>query len=228
MAQVKIANKTPVTPMVEGTSVMPRQRPKGTSAAPLTLNNLPLTLSPSPTTVKKSQSPVTSSDNHYHSFQQKPALVQQNFTTNTNYPAGFPASAQSFSPVPVFQNTQTFFTSSQQETSEKHLENLFQSSIYPDPFRDDGSVRGEAGGTVPASDTHVPVSFVSPTSPEQPRMGSGALNQNLLGGQIKPGLVESTSQCMVGGGNGDSPPSSPCQSIKGHRRNMSDTTAFNK
>lgn len=228
LAQVKVTSKTPVAPIPEGTSVMPRQRPKGSSAAPLNLNNLPLTLSPSPTAVKKSQSPVAT-DNHYHSFQQKLNLVQQNYTTTTSYPASFPVTTQSFSPVPIFQNTQTFFSSSQQDTSEKQLENLFQSSIYPDPFRDDSGVKLDTLGNTPLSDTHVPPNFTSPTSPEQPRMGSGVISQTMLSGQVKQGLVESTSQCMVGANSGDTSPTSPSLNLpKGHRRNMSDTTAFNK
>lgn len=227
---VKVTSKTPTAPFVEGTSVMPRQRPKGSSAAPLHLNNIPLTLSPSPTTVKKSQSPVTSSDNQYQSFPQKSTVAQTNFATNTNYPTNFPAGTQSFSPVPGFQNAQTFFPSSQPEANEKQLENLFQSSIYPDPFRDEtgGKMEFEAGNT-PASDTHVPPNFSSPTSPERPRMGSGIMTQNILSGQVKQGLVESTSQSVVGASSGNTPPTSPSLAIpKGHRRNMSDTTAFNK
>lgn len=76
-AQIKVTNKAMVAPIVEGTSVMPRQRPKGSSSAPLNLNSLPLTLSPSPTTVKKPESPVAES--HFQSFQQKP-VPQPPFT----------------------------------------------------------------------------------------------------------------------------------------------------
>ncbi|KAF5290296.1 hypothetical protein FQR65_LT11630 [Abscondita terminalis] len=187
-AQVKSVPKATTAPLVEGTSVMPRQRPKGSSATPLNLTNLPLTLSPSPTTTKKSQSPVTF-DNQFRMNQQ-------------NYPP--PVAFSSPSP---FQNTQ-FFPAPNQE-SEK-FDNLFQSSIYPDPFRDEGNVEEELI-------SNVPVSVASPNTPDQNVLGSNGLLST------KNVLAESTSQSMVG--TTETPPNSPA---KGHRRNMSDTTAFNK
>ncbi|KAJ8944739.1 hypothetical protein NQ314_009392 [Rhamnusium bicolor] len=185
--QIKVVNKATVVPVVEGTSVMPRQRPKGSSTTPLNLNNIPLTISPSPTSAKKSQSPVA----------QLPQ--QQNF----------------------------------QELPQPHLESLFQSSIYPDPFRDDtaspatitdvnnGNKTDNFSNQSPAG---VPVNVVSPISPENSLFGSGNINQGLAS-QLKSGLTESSS--IVGPSN--TPPSTPTLSLpKGHRRNMSDTTAFNK
>lgn len=71
------------------------------------------------------------------------------------------------------------------------------------------------------------VSFVSPESPEKMLLGSGSMSQGFMGAQVKHGLVESTSQCVMS--SSDTPPSSPSLAApKGHRRNMSDTTAFNK
>ncbi|KAK5640382.1 hypothetical protein RI129_011193 [Pyrocoelia pectoralis] len=199
-AQVKTMTKPSSVPLVEGTSVMPRQRPKGSSANPLTLNNLPLTLSPSPTTTKKSQSPVTFVDSQFQSINQQ------------TYPP------VTFSTTSPFQNPQTFFPVPNQEPAEKHFDNLFQSSIYPDPFRDESKIDNEA------SQRNVPVNIVSPVTPDQTLLGSGNL---LSGASAKMGLAESTSQSMVG--TSDTPPNSPSLSApKGHRRNMSDTTAFNK
>lgn len=201
--QVKVVNKTASAPMVEGTSVMPRQRPKGASTTPLNLSNLPLALNPSPTTVKKSQSPVTS-DSQFQAFSSsKSGLSQPTYPPVTTYSV-FPA------------NSQAFFTPAQ-EVPEKHLETLFQSSVYPDPFRDEKS-EFDSAGSLPDAPGSVP----SPNSPDAPGIMVG--NQGL---SVKPGLVESTSQCVVG--TADTPPSTPNLVVpKGHRRNMSDTTAFNK
>ncbi|KYB28782.1 AP2-associated protein kinase 1-like Protein [Tribolium castaneum] len=178
-AQVKVYNKTPAAPIVEGTSVMPRQRPKGSSTTPLNLNNIPLTLSPSPTTSKKSQSPVT----------QPPV---------TTYPSNF-QTQPTFEPV-------------------KQLDSLFQSSIYPDPFRDDNNATESPTNEANNGGAQVK----SPASPENPLFGSGNLNQ---GAPAKPSLTESSSYV----GATMTPPSTPTLAVpKGHRRNMSDTTAFNK
>ncbi|KAF5280987.1 hypothetical protein FQA39_LY05192 [Lamprigera yunnana] len=187
--QTKSVAKSITVPLVESTSVTPRQRPKGSSANPLTLSNLPLTLSPSPTTIKKSQSPVTF-DNQFRSINQQ------------NYPL-------TFSSTSPFQSTQ-FFPAPNPETEK--FDNLFQSSIYPDPFRDESKLEEEL---IPSN---VPVNVVSPSTPEQTMMSGNLLP---IG---KAALAESTSQSMVGGA--ETPPNSPAS--KGHRRNMSDTTAFNK
>lgn len=211
--QVK-TNKTTVAPTIEGTSVMPRQRPKASSSTPLNLTNLPLTLSPSPTTAKKSQSPVISTtDNQFQAFQSKANVIQQTFPTNNQI---FPATSQSFSPA--FQTTQFF--SSSQENPEKNLENLFQSSIYPDPFRDE-SATSPSMSKKSSYDADSQVSVTSPVSPNQ-SFNSSALGLNAP----KQGLVESASQSLMGTTN--TPPTSPSASQRGHRRNMSDTSAFNK
>lgn len=213
---VKVSSKPNVVPTVEGTSVMPRQRPKGSSIQPLTLNNIPLTLSPSPTTVKKPQSPVTSTD--FSSF-------AQNFVPNTTY-SSFPQQ-----PIPAtFQNSQTYFPSSQ-EVHEKTFDNLFQSSIYPDPFRDDTNASPSLPLTVRSefdpSKTEPANVVTSPMSPDRYAIGGCGTPQGLYSGQLKHGMMESSSQCIVS--SSDTPPNSPSLSIpKGHRRNMSDTTAFNK
>lgn len=201
-AQVKVFNKVQSTPMVEGTSVMPRQRPKGSSATPLNLNNIPLTLSPSPT-IKKSQSPIT----------------QLNFQPNITNPPNFQTlstTSSEYSP-----NQSAFFPPAQKPPS-KHLDSLFQSSIYPDPFRDDLS-------SSPTNDTNsgnkqetglTANNVISPTSLEKP-LFTDNLNQISQG----KGLTESSNYV----GATLTPPSTPTLAVpKGHRRNMSDTTAFNK
>ena len=213
-AQVKVYNKAPAAPVVEGTSVMPRQRPKGSSTTPLNLNTLPLTLSPSPTTSKKSQSPV----------------AQPNFQSNVTYPSGFQSAATA---APDYQPS--FFPPTNPEPANKQqLDSLFQSSIYPDPFRDDGAAESptNAGAGDGANGNKqegfavqgaaAAAAVISPVSPENPLFGSGNLSQ--MGGQ-PTGMTESSNYV----GATMTPPSTPTLAVpKGHRRNMSDTTAFNK
>lgn len=211
--QIKVVSKTPTVPLIEGTSVMPRQRPKGSSTTPLTLNNIPLTICPSPTnSTKKSQSPA------------------QNIQ-------------QSFSPAPQDNKQQhAFFTNTQQQSSStttattttefphKQLESLFESSLYPDPFRDT-TAGGAAAMVGTPSPTTVPETIetfpnngpvVTPVSPENPLFGSGSLNHDIV---TKSGLTESSSFVA----STATPPTTPTLAVpKGHRRNMSDTTAFNK
>ncbi|KAJ8919930.1 hypothetical protein NQ315_006459 [Exocentrus adspersus] len=200
--QFKVINKAPVVAAVEGTSVMPRQRPKGSSSTPLNLNNIPLTISPSPTSIKKSQSPVSQPPNF-----QVPG--------NVSYTAPFNSNAQTFSPTKPF-------------LPQPHLDSLFQSSVYPDPFRDDAAASPTDVTNGNKADNYqnqspAGVGVTSPMSPENPLFGSGSINHGIA--SLKSGLTESSN--VVGATN--TPPTTPTLSVpKGHRRNMSDTTAFNK
>lgn len=208
--QIKVTNKVPAAPVVESTSVIPRQRPKAATSAPLNLSNLPIALNSSPTTIKTSQSPVFSNENT-RSFSPKSGHTQQNFPTFAPATQSFPTTAS------AFPNQPNFFPSSQ-SVVEKDFDTLFQSTAYPDPFRDD--VAAESNNTCEignqaTDDTKSP--------DENTLLSSGVIGQGLP----RQGKVESTSQCIVGGSN--TPPSTPALSVpKGHRRNMSDTTAFNK
>nr|XP_023024483.1 uncharacterized protein LOC111512577 [Leptinotarsa decemlineata] len=209
--QIKSINKTPSAPIIESTSVMPRQRPKGSSATPLNLSNIPLNICPSPTLTKKSQSPVGSNS-------------QGNLPYTPTFPTTVNSNNPSFSP--------NFFSTS--DLPQPHLDSLFQSSIYPDPFRDDTATASPTTVTdvsngnkmdnfVSQAPTSLPVNVISSILPENTLFGSGSINQG-ISLQMKSGLTESTNVIA-----GNSPSASPTLSIpKGHRRNMSDTTAFNK
>lgn len=221
-AQVKVTAKISNVPIVEGTSVMPRQRPKGTSATPLNLANIPLTISPSPTTsIKRSQSPIAQSS------------MQQNIQGNTPQPSAFPnnnTNVLKYTSTTEYQTQITFF--SNPNPPQPQLDSLFQSSIYPDPFRDEivmhsptskgditsdyraDSYMNEVVPTMPLD--------LSPVSPGNPLFDADNINQKRT--QVKSGLTE--SNYIVGT---NTPPCSPTLSVpKGHRRNMSDTTAFSK
>lgn len=235
---IKVTSKQTAAPVVEGTSVMPRQRPKGNPNQPLS-TVLPITISASPTNIpKKSQSPVTTTETFpTNTFQNFPPI--QTFQTSPNYQT--PVTTSAFHPQ------QTFFQqNSSQEKTDNSLDNLFQSSVYPDPFRDETPKKIEIEMKVASSInniqkvdscilpevkhvsamSYIQSDTVSPNGTEMSGQ-SGLLTGNGQGKTVK-GLnskMESSSQCMMA----ESPATSPTLTVpKGHRRNMSDTTAFNK
>lgn len=218
---MKVSTKAPsASHQVEGTSVMPRQRPKGASTTPLNLSNIPLTISSSPTSIKRTQSPVA------------PTTVQSSVQGNPSFTSSFPSTNNPpYLPVSEYQSNPTFFPSN--EIPQPQLESLFQSSVYPDPFRDE--IASSSPTTVIETNTEsnqddfvnqvvpsIPLNL-SPVSPDNPLFGSGTINQGRVS-YVKSGLIESSG---ILGTN--TPPSSPTLSVpKGHRRNMSETTAFSK
>lgn len=216
---MKVTTKTPTTPhQVEGTSVMPRQRPKGTSTTPFNLTNIPLTISSSPTSSKRSQSPVTQ------------VSVPQNVQGNASFMLSFPANTNpNYLSISDYQDNATIFFQNS-DLPQPHLESLFQSSVYPDPFRDELATSSPTTVIDFNNETKcdivpsIPLNL-SPVSPDNPLFGSGSIIQRRTP-HIKSGLTESTSIVDTGT---NTPPSSPSLSVpKGHRRNMSDTTAFSK
>lgn len=138
---------------------------------------------------------------------------------------------------------------------------MFQSSVYPDPFRDEAALLKNVPTKVDVEPQHLKIASsinnmqkveacilpevkhistmsyiqpdtVSPTANADRTLISGPVNVLTGNGQgkvVKTGgmisKMESSSQNMMV----ETPPASPTLSIpKGHRRNMSDTTAFNK
>ncbi|XP_030761493.1 LOW QUALITY PROTEIN: AP2-associated protein kinase 1 [Sitophilus oryzae] len=214
----------PTGPIVESTSVMPRQRPKATATAPLNLNSIPLNISSSPGSSKKSQnsqSPNTQSNPVPFQAAPPPGNVPSTFSNSPAFPDFGPSD---------------YFSPQSQAGSElppQQLDSLFQSSMYPDPFRDDhggasptaSDTNGNKGGeSFPMQVGGMGINIVTPTSSDNPLFGSGNLGHG-TSPLLKSGLTESIAVM----GSTNTPPSSPSLSIpKGHRRNMSDTTAFNK
>lgn len=267
--------KTTTAPIVEGTSVMPRQRPKGSASQPLSCA-LPLAISASPTNIpKKPQSPITTTETSTFA----PNVAFQNFPPiQTTFQISPSSQVLPVTTNNAFNPTQTFFSpNSSQERQNNSLDNLFQSSVYPDPFRDESQhnltqfepnqsnvtkfdstqqnitskfdsipanvtskVEVESQQIIIASSINniqIPdacilpevkhistVSYIpdssSPTSVEK-LVGNGN-NKQKIGLNSK---MESSSQCMMA----ETPPLSPTLTVpRGHRRNMSDTSAFNK
>lgn len=164
-----------IIPIVEGTSVMPRQRPKGNTATPLNLTSIPLNISSSPGSSKKSQS--SQSPNTQSSqvpFQNVPSSnVPHAFSNSPAFP--------DFGPSDYFQSSQ-----GGTDLPPQQLDSLFQSSIYPDPFRDDLSA-----SSVPSADNNgnksdsfqvqgpTGINIVSPVTSENPLFGSGSLGHGV-------------------------------------------------
>lgn len=243
--------------LTEGTSVMPRQRPKGGSTQPLSLGNIPLPLSPSPTANKRpttTSSPTAQSQVGEFPTVFSPTLTSP--TTSSNAPpiASFPVIpagtveegaeadfATAFPPVDDFVAADVvvartvgqqggsgdYLPNQQIGADERGLDTLFDSTLYPDPFRDENLHTQISAASVPKQAVSA---AGSPLSPTDVTIASVA-NTNtgpLIGGQ-------SASQCLIGSNSSDTPsPSndSPTSGIgapsRGHRRNMSDTSAFNK
>ncbi|KAL0280980.1 UNVERIFIED_CONTAM: hypothetical protein PYX00_002119 [Menopon gallinae] len=184
-------------PQAEGTSVTPRQRPKGG-------HNLPPALS-GPRRQIVNQSP-SNLDNNLNAFQPsagqiqsqnvafQPAQAQSVITKsgfNNQFPCSFP---ETVPPAPPYFEAQFDGESAPSLASphvispegSKPVDNLFQNTVYPDPFREEGQRDSlTPGGLGPAAHT----------------------------------LSQTITKVNSEGGS----PSS-----HGHRRNVSDTSAFNK
>lgn len=196
-----ISGKTNSAPLVESTSVIPRQRPKGTATTPLNLKNLPLNISPSPTSSKKSQSPVAPTVSPSYSV-----------STSSVAPQGISQTAsENPSFVPEFHNQPpaTFNAVNCSEVVQDDLDQLFESG-YSDPFKDDAQASTPPFNPAEAETTQGGNPITISLSSQNQR------NFDL-------GDVSSTINIP------HTPPSTPTMCVtKGHRRNMSDTTAFNK
>ncbi|KAJ4441644.1 hypothetical protein ANN_11502, partial [Periplaneta americana] len=265
---VKVTKQT-VAPVVEGTSVAPRQRPKGGQPLPVgvlpipiassqvvsagptrrqaahlplpSLSQSPVSMNGAPAATSEPSPPVTSvptstssgSNTHQapvqsvpssNSHQHPPTLpypnqatpVQQTFfpspvATSVNFDprvAGNPSSSHSSVAAASVQGHATAPVKTTKNSKES-LESLFPTTGFPDPFRDDGG-----------SENCPPAPQGPPPVPPPPSL-------NLPLTTPKPGAhkLESVSQCIATA----TPPSSPTLAPpRGHRRNMSDTSAFNK
>ena len=206
-------------PIVEsGTSVAPRQRPNG-SVQPVS-HTLPLVAPPSPSPRNNLSSPVPSaaippSQSADTQEQITPAAEEaQPFTAQ--FQANFPpiASGQ----PPVTPQAQQPFSQPSQSTSNSatninqldggksdDLDSLFESK-FPDPFRETAASAAKADSS---SSGNIAVStniFAQPQDVVMPL-------------EIVAGTPTKTTAQMLG---------APKVNPGGHRRNMSDTSAFNK
>ncbi|KDR18287.1 AP2-associated protein kinase 1 [Zootermopsis nevadensis] len=215
---VKVTKQT-VAPVVEGTSVAPRQRPKGGQPLPVG-GVLPIPLGSSPVPVagttrrqtgplplpSLSQSPVPMNGAPAATNEPLPAPVTPvpsvtSSGPSSHQPPSQPLPATNTAPVAHPHSATHQATPVQTES----LEALFPASGFPDPFQDDGGGENCPQGPPPVP----PSSFNLPAVTSKPAAHK----------------LESVSQCIAT----VTPPSSPTLAApRGHRRNMSDTSAFNK
>lgn len=199
----RLASNKVAIPLPEaGTSVVPRQRPKG-SIQPA--HTLPLVAPPSPSprnTLSSPSIPPPQTDSEPFSAQ-----FQANFPPVSNVVAAVPTPTQ---PLPAalsqqspttsttvpFPTSQTSNQSASLSVDSDRLENLFQSK-FPDPFTEPTTPSGHgSGGLFPL--------------PVQQHQQDIVMPLELAGTPTNSGQIFLAAPKV------------------GHRRNMSDTTAFNK
>lgn len=188
-----------------GTSVAPRSRPKGSSTVH-GQNALGLGLPPSPLPRQNITSP-----------QPQPVVeqFQANFPAMPTVAASTPAVAASATAAVGPASTGTATAS----TSTTAVNSLFESSVYPDPFNENAPTAAAGAATTTATTTN---SAIAPSTD--------------VGNEQLPEATVNDLSTSAGGGGGTptkhmlTPPKSNAAAggVGGHRRNVSDTSAFNK
>lgn len=219
VAAAKAAKPQSVNIVESGTSVAPRQRPKGSSAVH-PQKPLGLGLPPSPLPRNNITSPQP----------QQPVLEQ----FQAHFPAITPAIPPP-APPPSLNTTQQQTTEAVVEVlssatlndaknpAPEMLNSLFESSVYPDPFSESSPTPNAQPSETATNVDVLKVAATDITNLDSSSNINTAANATTF-----------TSAVAVAGGDNAitqllSPPKSSHNSnISGHRRNVSDTSAFNK
>lgn len=221
-AHTKAAASKMAIPVPEaGTSVAPRQRPKG-SAQPS--HNLPLVAPPSPSPRNTVSSPSIPSV----PANAEPAVLPVIEPFPTQFQANFPAviTPPSGVPPPIASNHTTILPQTTSAPMASVLErsqapsldsepmstNLFPTS-FADPFVETATARVAAART--------------PSNPSSLSGSGNALFTAALAAENSIAFVATPDGDTLSGGLG-STLDAPRGAVAGHRRNMSDTSAFNK
>lgn len=205
-----------------GTSVAPRQRPKG-SIQPST-HNLPIVAPPSPSPRNTLSSPVPPGAQAQPNSQSAETTPQQfqgaeepafNAQFQANFPP-VPPPAAAGTPQYALANSQSNSVTNMNQidaaTDPKNLDSLFESK-FPDPFReqeDDGAPHPAhigSSGAIGGGDATKPSTLGSQHDVVMPL-------ENIASTPTKANI-----QQLLG---------APKVPVAGHRRNVSDTSAFNK
>ncbi|XP_037957091.1 serine-rich adhesin for platelets [Teleopsis dalmanni] len=201
-AAAKVVKPQSVSIVESGTSVAPRQRPKGSSAVH-GQNPLGLGLPPSPLPRNNITSPQP----------QQPVIeqFQTNFPNMPPPPAAPSASTVQQQTATIGNTVNAVATPSVTTAPAEVLNSLFESSVYPDPFSE---------SSLPPQNSEVldqAVITVIPDSTSHDVTGSNVVTA--------PAAVTPVKRML-------SPPkvgvSTNMPNATGHRRNVSDTSAFNK
>ncbi|KAM0735983.1 AP2-associated protein kinase 1 [Formica fusca] len=254
-SSVKTPKPAPIATAVEGTSVTPRQRPKGqaVSTGPISLSGQIVGQisgqgNQAQTTPGNSISYVQVSP-HVCTPNQNVSFVQPSQGQPSQSPMISHSPLTQQSPVTVQDKNAFYFDSRQHDTrtnvNEKNLEALFPSSGYPDPFKDDATAMPPptkipppvapkpgkilpklSNPSYPSSSKYPPVASI----PSKLSISTGP-NKATPPTQVTPPAlpkpVNKTESLSQNISSSTSPPDSPTLSSR-HRRNVSDTSAFNK
>ncbi|XP_050464668.1 uncharacterized protein LOC126858418 isoform X1 [Cataglyphis hispanica] len=253
-SSVKTPKPAPIATTVEGTSVTPRQRPKGqaVSTGPISLSGQIVGQisgqgNQAQNTPGNSISYVQVSP-HVCTPNQNVPFVQPSQGQPSQSPMISHSPLTQQSPVTVQDKNAFYFDSRQHDTrtnvNEKNLEALFPSSGYPDPFKDDTTamppptkipppVAPKPGKILPKlSNPSYPSSSKYPpvaSLPSKLSISTGP-NKATPPTQVTPPAlpkpVNKTESLSQNISSSTSPPDSPTLSSR-HRRNVSDTSAFN-
>ncbi|XP_053980452.1 AP2-associated protein kinase 1 isoform X1 [Hylaeus volcanicus] len=271
---VKTPKPSPVS-TVEGTTVTPRQRPKGqaVSTGPISLSGQIVSqISGQGNQAQSQNSGMPTSyvqigqtylgQNAQQTVQSLPVNPQismqspftqassQACTPGQNVPFPQTQSQPSQSPMirqsPVtVQEKSTYYFNSKSTTNEENLEALFPPSGYPDPFKDDTRtmppptkipppVAPKPSKTLPKASnvpaTSGPPSKFAPVTPISSKLSisTGPNKVTPITPPTLPKPVNKTESLSQNISSSASPPDSPTLSSARHRRNVSDTSAFNK
>ncbi|XP_011173537.1 uncharacterized protein LOC105205737 isoform X2 [Solenopsis invicta] len=260
-ASVKTPKPTPIATTVEGTSVTPRQRPKGqaVSTGPISLSGQIV----GQISGQGNQTPQTTPANSISYVQVSPQVCSQSvpFGQSQGQPSQYGQSQSPMishspltqqSPVTVQDKNAFYFDSRQHDATrattnvnEKNLEALFPASGYPDPFKDDTRAMPPpakipppvapkpskilpklSNPNYPSSSKYPPVTSL-PSKLSLPT-GSNMTTPSTVTPTALPKPVNKTESLSQNISSSISPPDSPTLSSSRHRRNVSDTSAFNK
>ncbi|XP_011335247.1 AP2-associated protein kinase 1 isoform X2 [Ooceraea biroi] len=261
-SSVKTPKPISITTTVEGTSVTPRQRPKGqaVSTGPISLSGQIVGQisgqgsqsqnTPGNSLTYVQVSPHVCTPNQNVPFGQSPGQPSQYNQSQSPMISHSPLTQQS--PVTVQDKSAFYFDSRQHDArtttnvTEKTLEALFPSSGYPDPFKDDARVMPPptkipppvapkpgkilpklSNPSYPSSSKYPPVTSL-PSKLSIPTTGPNKVTSSTVTPPALPKPVNKTESLSQNISSSISPPDSPTLSSSRHRRNVSDTSAFNK
>ncbi|KAK3923687.1 AP2-associated protein kinase 1 [Frankliniella fusca] len=217
--------KQPVAPIVEGTSVAPRQRPKGGPAKGGVLS-IPIRASPTPTTAKRpaAPSPSPASGDHSNVFL-NPLPPPPTPQSNRESQIGKTPEPSPHLPVP----TQVFFPPTSPCHSASTNENPATTPTCQPPVTPSGippsSNSSSREGIGPEAVLFPPSGYPDPFHEGEGTIAGFPMASNASAPTSSGKLEASASQSI----EMLSPPGSPTNSSsRVHRRNVSDTSAFNK
>lgn len=195
----KLTQKNSAASLESGTSVAPRQRPKA-NVQPSQI--LPLVLPPSPLPRNTLSSPIPQNDCQQNQQLNFNAKIAEPFSVQFN--ANFPpvSTAITSTTIPITTNMTNSFTNIS-KTEENSLNNLFQTN-YPDPFASSNVAVQETLNYQSSSVENISHSSENIVLP--------------LPIHISNDLISTRTNTTI----------NEYQKQSGHRRNMSDTSAFNK